>query len=108
MIAYLESFSIMASTYGILALSVNLQWGFTGFMNWGIGVFYLIGAYSSTLITSAGSPEHVGGFGMPFVLGLIGASVISMIIAYFLSFPTLRVQPSFVAIFLLAVSEIIR
>lgn len=108
MIAYLESFSIMAATYGILALAVNLQWGFTGFMNWGIGVFYLIGAYSSTLITSAQSPDHIGGFGLHFFLGLVGAAVICSIVAYFLSFPTLKIRPNFVAIFLLAVSEIVR
>ncbi|MFP4588979.1 MAG: ABC transporter permease subunit, partial [Candidatus Acetothermia bacterium] len=45
MIAYLESLAVLACTYGILALAVNLQWGLTGFMNWGIGMFYLIGAY---------------------------------------------------------------
>ena len=98
----------MASIYGIAALALNIQWGFTGLMNFGLGAFYMLGAYASGLITTASSPEHVGGFGLPFVVGIIAAIAITGLISYFLSFPALKLGGSFFAISMLAISEIIR
>lgn len=108
MISYLVSYLTMASIYGVASLALNIQWGFTGLMNFGLGAFYMLGAYTSALLTSPSSPEHIGGFGMPFILGLIGAAAISGIIAYLLSFPALRLSGGFFAIAMLAIMETIR
>jgi len=108
MLSYFVSYLIMASTYGIAALALNLQWGFTGLMNFGIGTFYFVGAYSSALLTTNQSPDYVGGFGLPFIVGLLGAIIISGILAYFLAFPALKLRGGFFAISMLAISETIR
>ncbi|MBS3737154.1 MAG: branched-chain amino acid ABC transporter permease [Candidatus Bipolaricaulota bacterium] len=108
MLSYFISYLIMASTYGIAALALNLQWGFTGLMNFGIGAFYFVGAYSSALLTTSQSPDYVGGFGLPFIIGLLGAIIISGILAYLLAFPALRLRGGFFAISMLAISETIR
>lgn len=108
MLTYLISYIIMASTYSIAALALNLQWGFTGLMNFGIGAFYMLGAYTSALLTTPSSPEYIGGFNLPFIVGLIGAALLSGIIAYLLAFPALRLRGGFFAISMLAISETIR
>lgn len=108
MLSYFVSYLIIASTYGVAALALNLQWGFTGLMNFGIGTFYFVGAYASAILTTAYSPDYVGGFGMPFLVGLLGAIVISGILAYLLSFPALQLRGGFFAISMLAISEAIR
>lgn len=108
MLSYFISYLIMASTYGIAALALNLQWGFTGLMNFGIGTFYFIGAYTSAILTTNFSPDYLGGFGMPFIVGLIGAVVISGLLAYLLAFPALKLSGGFFAISMLAISETIR
>ncbi|MBS3736710.1 branched-chain amino acid ABC transporter permease [Candidatus Bipolaricaulota bacterium] len=108
MLSYFVSYLIMASTYGIAALALNLQWGFTGLMNFGIGTFYFVGAYTSALLTTSASPDYVGGFGLPFIVGLIGAVALSGLLAYLLAFPALRLRGGFFAISMLAISETIR
>lgn len=108
MLSYFISYLIMASTYGIAALALNLQWGFTGLMNFGIGAFYFVGAYTSALLTTSASPDYVGGFGLPFIVGLLGAVVLSGLLAYVLAFPALRLRGGFFAISMLAISETIR
>jgi len=108
MLSYLISYVIMASTYGVAALALNIQWGFTGLMNFGIGAFYIIGAYTSAILTTPQSAEYVGGFGLPFIVGLIGAAAVSAFVAYLLAFPALRLKGGFFAISMLVISETIR
>mgnify|MGYP006280131155 CR=1 FL=1 len=108
MFSYFLSYLIMASTYGVAALALNLQWGFTGLMNFGIGAFYILGAYTSAILTTSPSPEYIGGFSLPFVVGLIGAAVVSGFVAFLLAFPALRLKGGFFAISMLAISETIR
>ncbi len=108
MFNYLIAFLIMASIYAIAALALNLQWGYTGLMNFGIGSFYILGAYTSSILSTDPSPEYVGGFGLPIVVGVLGAALLSGIVAYLLAFPALRLQGGFFAIFMLAISETFR
>jgi len=105
MINYLSSYLVMSCIYAIMALALNLQWGYTGLMNFGIGAFYMVGAYTSAILTGAPSAEHVGGFGLPVIVGIIGAALISGIIAYLLSFPSLKLRGGPFAIALLAIQE---
>ncbi len=105
MINYLSSYLVMSCIYAIMALALNLQWGYTGLMNFGIGAFYMVGAYTSAILTGAPSAEHVGGFGLPVIAGIIGAALVSGIIAYLLSFPALKLRGGPFAIALLAIQE---
>jgi branched-chain amino acid transport system permease protein len=105
MVNYLSSYLVMSCIYAIMALALNLQWGFTGLLNFGIGAFYMVGAYTSAILTGAPSAEHVGGFGLPVIAGIAGAAVTSGIIAYLLSFPALKLRGGPFAIALLAIQE---
>ena len=55
----------MGGIYAVLALGLNIQWGFTGLFNAGVAGFFAIGAYTSAILTSAASTRHLGGFGLP-------------------------------------------
>ena len=52
MTAYLISMATFVGFFMILALALNLQWGMTGMVNFGIAGFYALGAYTSGLLTT--------------------------------------------------------
>jgi branched-chain amino acid transport system permease protein len=105
MLNYLISFLIMGSIYGMAALALNLQWGFTGLMNFGLGAFYMLGAYSSAILTAPPTAEHLGGFGLPVVIGFAGAALVAGAVAFLIAFPALRLRGGPFAIALLAIHE---
>jgi branched-chain amino acid transport system permease protein len=51
---------IVASLYGIVSISLNLQAGVSGMMNFGQIAFFGIGGYAAALCASAGYPVAVG------------------------------------------------
>jgi branched-chain amino acid transport system permease protein len=102
---YISSYLVMACIYAIMALALNLQWGFTGLMNFGIGAFYMLGAYTSAILTGVPTVEHLGGFALPIPIGIVGAALLPGAIAYLLSFPALKLRGGPFAIALLAIQE---
>ncbi|MGK7915200.1 MAG: branched-chain amino acid ABC transporter permease, partial [Prochloraceae cyanobacterium] len=54
MVGYLVFLTISAGLFGIFALGLNLQWGFTGLINFGHVAFMTVGAYATVLLTSQG------------------------------------------------------
>ena len=48
---YLVLFATFAGVYAVLALGLNLQWGFAGQFNFGIAAFFAVGAYTSAILT---------------------------------------------------------
>lgn len=107
-LSYLVFFGILAGIYGVLSLGLNLQWGFTGLFNIGVAGFFAIGAYASAILTKPPSPEHLGGFSLPFPLGLAGAALAAGAIAYLVGRPTLRLRGDYLAIATIGIAETIR
>lgn len=107
-LGYLASFTIVAGIYAVASLGLNIQFGFTGLYNFGIAAFYAIGAYTAALITGSPSSEHIGGFNLPILIGIVGAMVISGLLAYLIGIPTLRLRGEFLGISTLGVAETIR
>src|SRR5207249_10332093 len=73
MLAYLVFFACVVLILGVLALGLNLQWGFTGLFNAGVVGFYAIGAYTHAILTAAAQPQYVGNFGLPWLVGVLAA-----------------------------------
>jgi branched-chain amino acid transport system permease protein len=69
-VEYLLGVGILAAVYAINALSLNLQVGVTGLLNFGQIAFVGIGAYSVAILDSHGVPWIVG-----FVVGAVIAAV---------------------------------
>jgi len=109
---YLVFFAITAGIYAILSLGLNIQWGYTGLFNIGIAGFFAVGAYTSALL--CGPPPGpmdwriVGGFQLPFIVGLLGAAAACGIIALLIGIPVLRLKEDYLAIATVGIAEVIR
>ena len=102
-------FLTSAGIYSILALGLNIQWGYSGLLNIGIAGFYAIGAYISVFLTSGvGLAGKTVGMGLPFPIAFLGAMVGAGIIAFLLGVPSLGLEKGYLAITLLGFGEIVR
>lgn len=100
MSAYLISMATYAGFFMILALALNLQWGLTGMVNFGIAGFYALGAYASGLLSAkAGWPL---GIAMPAAVlaGFLAGGLVALL--------SIRLREDFLAIVTLGVGEMIR
>lgn len=109
----------IAIIFAILSLGFNIQWGYTGLFNAGIAGFFLIGAYVCAIAITLPAPPivisgipvypgHLGGFNLPFVVGVLLAMVAAGATAALLALPTLRLRADYLAIATIAFAEILR
>lgn len=98
LLAYAAFFLSMALTYAIICLGLNVQWGMTGLFNVGIAAFVAVGAYTSALLTTPPSPDRFGGFGMPILVGWLGAAVVSGLLSWAVGALTIRLRADYLAI----------
>ena len=85
--------------YAILAISLNLEAGYTRLMNFGKVAFFAIGAYTSAILTASG---------IPFIIGILAGMVLCAFFGYLVALPTLRLRADYLAIVTLSFGEIIR
>lgn len=85
--------------YAILAISLNLEAGYTKLMNFGKVAFFAIGAYTSALLSMAGAS---------FLVGLLVGMLFSGIFGLLVALPTLRLRADYLAIVTIAFGEILR
>ena len=107
-LAYAVFFLTFASVYALLALGLNVQWGYTGMLNVGVAAFFAVGAYTSAILTTPESANHLGGFGLPFWVGFIGAMIVSAILAAGVGWITLNLRSDYLAIASIGIAEIVR
>ncbi|MGI9433695.1 MAG: branched-chain amino acid ABC transporter permease [Geminicoccaceae bacterium] len=105
---YAISLLTFGGIYAVMALGLNVQWGFTGMFNAGIAGFFVIGAYVSALLTTAFSERHLGGLELPVVFGLIAAMIGAGIVAYGVARICIRLRSDYLAIATLGIAEIFR
>jgi branched-chain amino acid transport system permease protein len=98
----------MTGIYAVSCLGLNVQWGFTGLFNAGIAGFFAVGAYTSAILTTPDNAGHLGGFGLPLPLGLIGSMITAGIIAWAVAKICLRLRSDYLAIATLGIAEILR
>lgn len=97
-----------AGIYAILALGLNVQWGYTGQFNIGIAGFFAAGAYTSAILTTAPTDNHIGGYGMPIAVGLLAAMAVAALLALLIGLITIRLREDYLAIATIGLAEIIR
>jgi branched-chain amino acid transport system permease protein len=114
-LSFLASFGIVGGIYSIFSLGLNVQWGYTGLLNFGIAGFFAIGAYTSALITtprpSGVLAEYVDqaiGLNQPFLVGVLGAAIASGLMAALIGLLTLRLKEDYLAISTIGIAETIR
>src|SRR5215217_8948160 len=98
LLSYGTFFLVFVTIYGLVVLGLNLQWGFTGLFNVGVAGFVAVGAYTSALLTGPDYPGQVGGFGLPVVVGWLGAMAASGLAALVVGVAALRLRHDYLAI----------
>ncbi|SDD23590.1 branched-chain amino acid ABC transporter permease [Glycomyces harbinensis] len=86
--------------YALGAIGLNLQFGYTGLLNFGQAAFAAMGAYGLALA--------VVSFGLPFWWGIAIGLVAAVVMALLLGIPTLRLRADYLAIVTIAAAEIVR
>jgi branched-chain amino acid transport system permease protein len=99
MAAYLLAVATVALIYALMTLALNLQFGFTGLINFGVVGFFAIGAYTSALLAK---------IGMPLEIALPGAALAAGIAAWPVALLSLRLRIEYFAIVTLGYAETIR
>lgn len=111
--------TIIAVTYAVMALGLNVVVGFAGLLDLGYVAFYALGAYSLGWFGSEfffKAHVHVlvspvqrtlAGVHLNFILILIGAAIICAGAGMLIGLPTLRLRGDYIAIVTLAFGEII-
>lgn len=91
---------VLAGIYGIFALGLQLNVGYTGILNFGQAGFMAIGAYSAVIL--------VVSVGLPFLIALPLSMLITMLAGVLVGLPSLRLRADYFAIATIAFSEVIR
>lgn len=89
-------------SFAILALSLDLLWGYTGLLPFGHGAFFGIGAYALGLVLKYF--DFTGATYVGLILGIAGPMVIAAILGYFLFYG--RVSGIYFGIIILAFTTI--
>lgn len=99
MVGYLVSLMIFTATYALFSLGLNLQWGFTGLINFGHVAFMTLGAYTTVLLSLAG---------VPLLLATLAGAGTAALLGLLIGFSTLRLREDYLAIVTIGVSEVVR
>lgn len=96
---FIVSLVIFAAIFAIFALGLNLQWGFTGLINFGHVAFMTVGAYTTVLLSLQG---------VPLWLAALAGATLAALLGLLMGVSTLRLREDYLAIVTIGVSEVLR
>ncbi|VEP18337.1 ABC-type branched-chain amino acid transport system, permease component [Hyella patelloides LEGE 07179] len=99
MVGYLVFLTTSVGLFAIFALGLNLQWGFTGLINFGHVAFMTVGAYTTVLLSSQG---------VPLFFAVIAGAALASLLGFIIGLSTLRLREDYLAIVTIGVSEVLR
>jgi branched-chain amino acid transport system permease protein len=108
LINFLIFFLTLAGIYAVISLGLNVQWGFSGQFNIGIAGFWAVGSYTAAILSTNPSTFHLGGFGLPFVVGLVVAAILSGVLALGIGLLCVNLRTDYLAIATIGIGEIVR
>ena len=108
LLTFLVFFLTLAGIYAVMSLGLNVQWGFSGQFNIGIAGFWAVGSYTAAILATGPSDFHLGGFGLPFVAGLVAAAVLSALLALLVGLLCVNLRTDYLAIATIGIAEIVR
>ena len=91
---------VVAGIFTIFALGLQIQFGFTGLLNFGHVAFMAIGAYTMAIF--------IVKVGWPMWLSALVAIGVTMLFGLLIGLPTLRLRADYLAITTIAFGEIVR
>jgi neutral amino acid transport system permease protein len=99
MVEYLIFLAISTSIFALFGLGLNLQWGYTGLINFGHIAFMTLGAYTTVLLSLQG---------VPLLLSAVAGAILAGLLGLIIGFATLRLREDYLAIVTIGVGELIR
>ena len=119
--SYLLNLLALAGMYVLMTMGLNVQWGYTGLINFSVAAFFGVGAYAAAILASPDSPLTGGTLlvldlpglgtvdvlGTPF-MGVVAAVAVTAVIAVLFGIPTLSLREDYLAIASLGLAEIVR
>ena len=108
MVDYLvSSIAILTASFALFGLGLNLQWGFTGLVNFGHVAFMTVGAYTTVLLSKYGIPG-IFDDGVPIVLAVLAGMILAALLGGVIGLSTLRLRTDYLAIVTIGMSEVVR
>lgn len=96
---YVIAVAVQIGIYSLMTMGLNLQYGFTGLINFGVVAFYCIGSYGVAILAVKGFSPLIA----------IAAGIVACVLAaWFVGLLTLRLRGDFLAILTLGLSESLR
>ena len=89
-----------AIVFAIAAIGLNIHFGYTGLLNFGQAGFMAVAGFALAVTMVQ--------FDLPLALGLVMGLVVSVLLAFILGAPTLRLRADYLAIVTIATAEILR
>ena len=109
----LVAFGTTVGIFALLAIGLNIKFGYTGLLEIGHVAFYLIGAYTTALLVLPPAPQNPGqiyvlGLGWPWLPAVIVGTMTAGLVGALVSLPAIRLREDFLAIALLGIAFIIQ
>lgn len=99
MVGYLVFLTISTGIFALFSLGLNLQWGFTGLINFGHVAFMTVGAYTAVILSL---------YGVPLVIAALVGGLVAATLGLLIGLSTLRLREDYLAIVTIGVSELVR
>lgn len=116
-VSFLVSIATIALIYALLAIGLNIHYGYTGLLNFGHVAFFAIGAYTSALLTMPppgtvqGTVDYTIGLGLPMPLGLpislVAATIVGGLLAGLIGLTSVRLKTHYLAVVTFALAGIL-
>jgi len=115
-VVFLTSLTTLALIYSLLAIGLNIHFGFTGLLNFGHVAFFAAGAYTAALLTIPppetfqGTVEYTIGLGLPmpaaFPVSLVAGAIVGGILAFLIGLTSVRLDHHYLAVATFALAGI--
>jgi len=96
---YIINVVTTAAVYAVFVLGLNLQFGYTGIVNFGHVAFMAIGAYTTVLLSLAG---------WPLIAAIAAGVLLAALASLLIGLPALRLREDYLAITTIGFAEVIR
>lgn len=104
---------VLVGIFSLLALGLNLKFGYTGLLDIGHVAFFLVGAYLTALLVSPPAAtqqfgDYILGWSWPWIPALAVATVAAGVLGLLVALPAIRLREDYLAIAVLGISVILR
>jgi len=107
---FLAGILAVVAIYAIMTMALNLSYGQTGIIDFGVMAWVALGAYAYAIITikpPGPTDSYLIGLDLPIWAGVIGAIIVPAIFAFFIGLPTLKLRGEYLAVSAYAFSMVV-